>query len=140
MQELTGGVLILRNKFLLILFRGKDFLPCGVADLVLERERALGGRQLFEEGARLNAVEALEVADEPVVSTSNAGTLSEFQDMQTKFGDLGKGNVEFEQQLAAEKEKLERELRKEEQKLFIVSMKSLYCKLTYCNFISYCCL
>lgn len=120
MQHLTGGVLLLRNKFLIILYRGKDFLPCGVENLIVERERELQICQNHEEGARLKAIETFHLPHEPLEKTSKAGTLSEFQNIQSDFGDLKMGNREFELQLEAEIEDLERELRKQERKLFIV--------------------
>ncbi|KAH9675715.1 chloroplastic group IIA intron splicing facilitator CRS1 [Citrus sinensis] len=60
MQHLTGGVLLLRNKFLIILYRG----------------------------ARLKAIETFHLPHEPLEKTSKAGTLSEFQNIQSDFGDL----------------------------------------------------
>ncbi|KDO59071.1 hypothetical protein CISIN_1g041729mg [Citrus sinensis] len=119
MQHLTGGVLLLRNKFLIILYRGKDFLPCGVENLIVERERELQICQNHEEGARLKAIETFHLPDEPLEKTSKAGTLSEFQNIQSDFGDLKMGNREFELQLEAEIEDLERELRKQERKLLL---------------------
>ncbi|KAL5811667.1 hypothetical protein ACOSQ3_026617 [Xanthoceras sorbifolium] len=118
-----GGDLLLRNKFFIILYRGKDFLPCGVANLIFEREKELKRCQLQEEGARLKAIETFLVPDELPESTGKTGTLSEFQDIQTEFGDAEKGNREFELQLEADKENLERELRKQERNLFILNLK-----------------
>lgn len=123
LKHLTGGILLLRNKFLIILYRGKDFLPCGVENLIVERERELQICQNHEEGARLKAIETFCLPDEPLEKTSKAGTLSEFQDIQTDFGDLKMGNREFELQLEADVEELERELRKQERKLFILNIK-----------------
>lgn len=120
---LTGGVLLLRNKFFIILYRGKDFLPCGVADLVEERETELQRCQLQEEAARLKAIETFYLTDEPLVNTSTTGTLSEFQDIRSECGDLEKGNKEVEVRLEAETERLKKEIRKQERKLFILRMK-----------------
>ncbi|XWS47609.1 hypothetical protein CRYUN_Cryun14cG0166800 [Craigia yunnanensis] len=123
LKNLTGGVLLLRNKFLIIFYRGKDFLPQGVANLVVEREMALRRCQLIEESARVKVAETFQVADEPLAKISTIGTLSEFQDIQTKFGDLEKENNELEIQLEAQKENLERELRNQERKLSILNIK-----------------
>ncbi|XVF68367.1 hypothetical protein PTKIN_Ptkin10aG0199700 [Pterospermum kingtungense] len=79
LKNLTEGVLLLRNKFLIMFYAGKDFLP--------------------------------------------QGTLSEFQDIQAKFGDLENENNELEIQLQAERENLERELRNQERKLSILNVK-----------------
>lgn len=120
MQSLTGGVLLLRNKFFIILYRGKDFLPCQVAKLIVDREIELKECQLNEEGARIKAMETFHLDDEPSVNISNIGTLCEFQDIQNKFGELANGKGESELQLEAEKEKLETELRNQGHRLFIV--------------------
>ncbi|XP_038684037.1 chloroplastic group IIA intron splicing facilitator CRS1, chloroplastic [Tripterygium wilfordii] len=121
LKNLTGGVLLLRNRFFIILYRGKDFLPCQVADLVVEREMELRKCQTIEEGARQFAVEDLSMSDQPVANSSSIGTLSEFQDIQAKYENMGKGNKEVELQLQAEKENLKRELKKQERKLFILN-------------------
>ncbi|XP_022737625.1 chloroplastic group IIA intron splicing facilitator CRS1, chloroplastic-like isoform X2 [Durio zibethinus] len=123
LKNLTGGILLLRNKFLIIFYRGKDFLPQGVANLVVEREMALRRCQLNEEGARVKVAETFQVADEPLAKSSTVGTLSEFHDIQAKFGDLEKENNELELQLEAQKENLERELRNQERKLSILNIK-----------------
>ncbi|KAJ0042461.1 hypothetical protein Pint_18749 [Pistacia integerrima] len=120
---LTGGVLLLRNKFYIILYRGKDFLPSNVGNLIVEREVELKRCQLHEEGARLKAIETFCVPDEPLESSSKTGTLSEFHDIRTEFRNLEKGNGESELQFEAEKVKLERELKKQERKLYILNIK-----------------
>ncbi|EEF45655.1 conserved hypothetical protein [Ricinus communis] len=123
LKHLTGGVLLLRNKFFIILFRGKDFLPCQVADLVVKRENELKICQLNEEGARLKAIETSFTDDELVVKATKIGTLNEFQDIQVRFKELAKGYRDSKLQLEAEKEKLERELRIQEHKLLILKSK-----------------
>ncbi|CAK9138371.1 unnamed protein product [Ilex paraguariensis] len=123
LKNLTGGVLLLRNKFFIVIYRGKDFLPSQVANLVVERELELKRCQFHEEAARLKAVETFCVTDEPSLNTSIIGTLSEFQDIQSECGDLKVGNRGVEVQLEAEKERLEKELRKQEHKLFIIKKK-----------------
>ncbi|TYI56065.1 hypothetical protein E1A91_D11G183700v1 [Gossypium mustelinum] len=123
LKDLTGGVLLLRNKFLIIFYRGKDFLPQGVANSVMEREMALRRCQLIEEDARVKVAETFQVANEPLAKTSTVGTLAEFQDIQTKYGVLEKENNELEIQIEAQKENLERELRNQERKLAILNGK-----------------
>ncbi|CAF2136185.1 unnamed protein product [Brassica napus] len=121
LKNLTGGVLILRNKYLIILFRGKDFLSDEVADLVDDRERLLRRYQHFEETRRESDIEISEVvADgEQLEETSKTGTLLEFQELQRKFGDMEVRNLETE----AEKAKLEKELKSQEHKLCILKSK-----------------
>lgn len=113
---------MLRNKFLIILYRGKDFLPCRVANLIGKRETELKKYQLIEEAARVKAIEAICMDNGSTESTSSSGTLSESKYIQTKFSDLEKGNTEVEIKLEAEKQRLVRELREQERKLFIVSV------------------
>uniref|UniRef100_A0A2N9IVR1 CRM domain-containing protein n=1 Tax=Fagus sylvatica TaxID=28930 RepID=A0A2N9IVR1_FAGSY len=117
------GVLLLRNKFLIILYRGKDFLPGSVANLVAERETKLKRFQLYEEGARQKAIETIFLDNGPSEDTSLSGTLSEFQNIQTEFRDLKKGNSEAEIKFEAEKQRLERQLRMQEHKLYILNIK-----------------
>ncbi|KAM1114342.1 hypothetical protein TB2_046978 [Malus domestica] len=120
---LTGGVLLLRNKFIILLYRGKDFLPCGVSDLVAKREIELNRWQLHEEHARLKAIETFSEDDEPLGSTGTVGTLSEFHNIQTEYGDLIRRNKDIEIKLEAEKARLGRELRNQEHKAFILNRK-----------------
>jgi hypothetical protein len=60
-QHLTGGTVILRNKDFIILYRGKDFLPGGVAQTVIQREAQVHDEQVKEEEARLKAVDSLQM-------------------------------------------------------------------------------
>lgn len=114
---------MLRNKYIIILYRGKDFLPGELVDLISEREMELEKFQLHEEHARLEAIESLSAADVTKANTGLIGTLSEFQDIQTAYGDLRKGSTGVKLPFEAEKERLEKELRKQERKLCIVSFK-----------------
>lgn len=125
MQRLTGGVLILRNKFFILLYRGKDFLPGKVASSVHERELELRDHQLKEEEARAKAIEAIEslnAIDESVCSTSNIGTFSEFKDIQANYLPLNNGTSTEKIKIEAEKVNLTKELKDEEHKLLIVSL------------------
>ena len=135
MQCLTGGVLLLRNKLIIIIYRGKDFLPGQIADLISKREMELEKCQLHEEHARLEGVEKFCVADKPQENMGLAGTLSEFHDIQLEYGDPEEGHKEVKLPFEAEKERLEREIRKQEHKLFIVSFKvlKLYCHCYTCS-------
>ncbi|KAE8695193.1 Chloroplastic group IIA intron splicing facilitator CRS1 [Hibiscus syriacus] len=123
LKNLTGGVLLLRNKFLIILYRGKDFLPQGIANLVMEREMALRRCHLIEEGVRVKVAETFQVANEPLAKTSTVGTLSEFLEFVAKYGELEKENNELDIQIEAQKENLEKELRNQEHKLSILNGK-----------------
>jgi RNA-binding protein YhbY len=120
-QYLTGGVLILRNKYLIVLYRGKDFLSDEVADLVEDRERLLSRYQHFEETKRESDIELLEVVTngKQLKETNKSGTLLEFQELQRKFGEMDPRNLETE----AEKARLEKELKSQEHKLSILKSK-----------------
>lgn len=111
---------MLRDKFLIILYRGKDFLPDGVAKLIAERETELKRCQLHEEGARLKAIDAVCVEYVATVNTSTSGTLSESQNARTEFRNPKTENTEVEIKLEAEKQRFEKELRNQEHKLCIV--------------------
>jgi len=120
MQRLTGGVLLLRNKFYIILYRGNDFLPKRVAALVENRELELRSFQFDEEVARMKALEAFSPIDEVPQDTSTSGTLTEFKKIQTKFEDTKNGNKELNLQLEAEICRLEKELKDKQHRAFIV--------------------
>eukprot|EP00268_Persea_americana_P014992 TRINITY_DN16793_c0_g1_i1.p1 TRINITY_DN16793_c0_g1~~TRINITY_DN16793_c0_g1_i1.p1 ORF type:complete len:763 (-),score=164.69 TRINITY_DN16793_c0_g1_i1:455-2743(-) len=124
LKRLTGGVLILRNKFYIILYRGKDFLPPSVANSIAERETEIKTQLLDEEAARSRAVESFHAIDESLRIPSTSGTFSEFQYIHTKSGHLQDENWEIKVQLEAEKERLEKELRKQERKLLILQLKT----------------
>lgn len=123
LKRLTGGVLLLRNKFFIILYRGKDFLPGNIADVVVEREMELKQWQLHEEDARLRAAGALHMDTETTADTSLVGTFSEFQNIQTICGKINGTNSNDEVKLEAEKERLGKELRIQEHKLSILRFK-----------------
>ncbi|GFY86770.1 maize chloroplast splicing factor-like protein [Actinidia rufa] len=118
-----GGVLLLRNKFFIILYRGKDFLPCGAANLVVEREMEIRKCQLQEEAARQKAIETFCINDESFVNTSTSGTLQEFEDIQSECAKLKNGNTDVDVQLEAEKERLKKQLKNQARKRYILKMK-----------------
>lgn len=122
---------MLRNKFMIIIYRGKDFLPCGVANLVADREVELKRCEVQEEAARLKAVGTTCLTIEPSISTSTIGTLSEFLDIQSECGDLEDQNKEVKVQLEAEKGRLEKELRQQEHKLFLVCVEIFIISLNF---------
>ncbi|KAI7728759.1 hypothetical protein M8C21_028688 [Ambrosia artemisiifolia] len=123
LKLLTGGVLLLRNKFYIILYRGKDFLPPDVADLVTNREMEIKSFQLQEETARANTVETFDYLDQPSSDCSTVGTLKEFQTIQSEHEGFKAGISEAEIQVEAEKLKLEKEIRIQERKYLILKMK-----------------
>ncbi|KAI3946441.1 hypothetical protein MKX01_017657 [Papaver californicum] len=122
-KRLTGGVLILRNKFFIIFYRGKDFVPPRVASLIVGRETELKHCQVEEEGARQKALESFHVTNKEVQNNCTVGTFSDFRDIQAKYGlpEIGHGVVDVEKE--AEKERLEKELRMQKHKLEILQAK-----------------
>ncbi|XP_061338331.1 chloroplastic group IIA intron splicing facilitator CRS1, chloroplastic-like [Gastrolobium bilobum] len=120
---LTGGVLLLRNKFYIVLYRGNDFLPRRVAALVEKRELEHRSCQLHEEVARTRTIEAFPSVDDSPEDTSTSGTLTEFRKIQTKLEEIKEVNVDSNIQLEAEIYRLERELKEEQRKAFILNKK-----------------
>lgn len=120
----------MRNKFLIIIYRGKDFLPRGVETLVAEREVELFECQLQEEAARLKASRLMQTIEtyfmdiESSMKTTRSGTLSEYKDIQSESAILKDGNSEINVELEAEKERLKKQLRNQGRKLHIVRIES----------------
>lgn len=126
MQQLTGGVLILRNKYFIIFFRGKDFLTGKIVNLISEREQMLKSKVFLEEDARLEAAKTLEVRKLPCFDTSTSGTFAEFQAIQNS---LPSKDISWETrvQISAEKEMLDKELKRLQWRHSIVSVTLLFC-------------
>nr|GMD51977.1 chloroplastic group IIA intron splicing facilitator CRS1, chloroplastic isoform X1 [Ipomoea batatas] len=122
LKRLTGGIILLRNKFLIILYRGKDFLPSQVATLVAEREALLMRHQFHEESARLETTEIFSATYETSVNSDILGTLSEFQ-LFTDYAKQEVRNDEVKIQMETQKARLEKELRNQEWKLFMLKKK-----------------
>lgn len=123
LKNLTGGTLLLRNKFLIILYRGNDFLPVGVAKSIIQREMELQRWQLHEENSRLKANEFFCFDTGNMEEGAKAGTLSDFKDITVEYEDLTNGSTESKLQADAEKEKIIRELRMQERRLSILNSK-----------------
>ncbi|KAL9239016.1 hypothetical protein vseg_013375 [Gypsophila vaccaria] len=83
LKRLTGGTLLLRNKFFIVIYRGKDFLPKTVAAAVTERMDLTKKIEDAEEQARSGAIEAV-TSDEQAQAL--AGTLAEFYEAQARWG------------------------------------------------------
>ncbi|GJN03312.1 hypothetical protein PR202_ga20742 [Eleusine coracana subsp. coracana] len=111
------GTVILRNKDFIILYRGKDFLPSGVAQTVIEQEAQVYDKQVKEEEARLKAVDSLKMVDEFSSEESSAGTFREYQDFHANLAPEKAENEETLIELEAEKYRLEKELKDQEWKL-----------------------
>jgi hypothetical protein len=119
-QHLTGGTIILRNKDFIILYRGKDFLPGGVKQSVIEQEARVDAQQVKEEEARLTVIDSLKIFADSPSEESSAGTFREYRDFQVNHVNETTGNNETMIELEAEKHRLEKELKDQERRLFIV--------------------
>ncbi|OIW11951.1 hypothetical protein TanjilG_02158 [Lupinus angustifolius] len=58
LKTLTGGTLLSRNKYFIVIYRGKDFVPTTVASVLAEREELTKQVQDVEEKVRFRAVDA----------------------------------------------------------------------------------
>ncbi|TVU06455.1 hypothetical protein EJB05_49672, partial [Eragrostis curvula] len=123
LKRLTGGTVILRNKDFIILYRGKDFLPGGVAQTVIQREAQVHDKHLKEEEARLKVVESLQMTSGFSSEGSFVGTFREYQDFHAEFVHEKTENDNTIIELEAEKHRLEKELKDQEWKLFTLHKK-----------------
>lgn len=83
LKMLTGGVLLLRNKYYIIFYRGKDFVPPTVAAVLAERQELTKQIQDVEEQTR--SVPA-KVAPLTTDGQAVAGSLAEFYEAQARWG------------------------------------------------------
>ncbi|CAH8352559.1 unnamed protein product [Eruca vesicaria subsp. sativa] len=83
-KTLTGGVLLLRNKYYIVIYRGKDFLPLSVAATLAERQELTKEIQDVEERVRTRDIEATQPVGDKV--PAEAGTLAEFYEAQARWG------------------------------------------------------
>jgi hypothetical protein len=74
-----------RNNDFIVFYRGKDFLPSELAEVLLERERLVKSLQ-DEEQTRLNAASSISTTSEAYVQTTVAGTLGETLEASSKYG------------------------------------------------------
>nr|CAB3482778.1 unnamed protein product [Digitaria exilis] len=123
LEHLTGGTVILRNKDFIILYRGKDFLPGGVAQTVIRREAQVHDGQVKEEEARLKAVDSLQMISGLSSEESSVGTFREYEDFQAEHAHGNTENSNTIIELEAEKHRLEKELKDQEWKLSILNKK-----------------
>lgn len=112
----------MRNKFYILLYRGKDFLPKRVADLVERRELELKSCQLHEEVTRLKASQAFSSIEEfqRPQDTSTSGSLTEYMEIRNKHENIKEVDVDLNVPLEAEIYRLEKELKEQQRKAFIV--------------------
>lgn len=113
---------MLRNKYYIVIYRGKDFLPTSVAAALAEREELTKQIQDDEEKVRSKGVEApLSGHNE---GKALAGTLAEFYEAQARWGkDIS--SEEREKMIEdASRAKRARIVKRIEHKLAVVSISS----------------
>lgn len=93
LQTLTGGVLLLRNKYYIVIYRGKDFLPTTVAAALAERQKLTKQVQDLEEQVRIREIDQkIQKGAMDMVGSGEeegqalAGTLAEFYEAQARWG------------------------------------------------------
>jgi RNA-binding protein YhbY len=129
-KRLTGGVLLLRNKYYIVIYRGKDFVPTTVASALAERQELTKEIQDSEEKMRRREPLPLAAVTEEKndVTSENgqvalAGTLAEFYQAQAQWG-REKTAEEHERMIeAASRTKTVRVVKRLEHKLFIAQSK-----------------
>ncbi|MED6109773.1 Chloroplastic group IIA intron splicing facilitator CRS1 [Stylosanthes scabra] len=85
-KKLTGGVLLSRNKYFLVFYRGKNFLSAEVTQALKERERMAKAMQDEEEQARLRASSLVLPTINNSEISAEAGTLGETLVADAKWG------------------------------------------------------
>ncbi|KAJ1687391.1 hypothetical protein LUZ63_018781 [Rhynchospora breviuscula] len=84
LKRLTGGTLLQRNKFYIVIYRGKDFLPSTVASALAERQELADDIQNIEERTRGFVGESLPESE--VDGNAPVGTLAEFRQAMAQWG------------------------------------------------------
>lgn len=111
----------MRNKDFIILYRGKDFLPRGVKQSVIKQEARVDAQQVKEEEVRLTVIDSLQMFTGLPSEETSAGTFREYLDFQLNHVQETTENNMALTELEAEKHRLEKELKDQERRLFIVS-------------------
>ncbi|QHO01114.1 Chloroplastic group IIA intron splicing facilitator CRS1 [Arachis hypogaea] len=84
LKKLMGGTLLIRNKYFIVMYSGKDFVPTSVATVLVERQEMTKQVVDDKEKARCRAIDVTQSgADE---ATTQVGSLAEFYEAQTCWG------------------------------------------------------
>ncbi|CAJ1936888.1 unnamed protein product [Sphenostylis stenocarpa] len=125
LKKLTGGTLLLRNKYYIVIFRGKDFVPTSVAAVIAERQEMTKHMQDVEEKVRCKVHDVAPSREDE--STAQAGSLAEFYEAQECWGrDISTEEKDRMMQDAA-KSKHAKLVKKIDRKLAVVSI-YLFCE------------
>ncbi|XP_057447041.1 CRM-domain containing factor CFM3, chloroplastic/mitochondrial isoform X2 [Lotus japonicus] len=87
LKTLTGGTLLLRNKYYIVIYRGKDFVPTDVAAVLAERQELTKQVQDVEEKVRCRAVDATSGQGE-ATTPAGAAVLAERQELTEQVQDV----------------------------------------------------
>ncbi|KAM7482996.1 hypothetical protein LguiB_007579 [Lonicera macranthoides] len=120
LKKLTGGVLLLRNKYYIVIYRGKDFVPTSVASALEERQEMTKQMQDVEEKMRRGVAEATSVSGN---GQAAAGTLAEFYEAQAQWGREITAEEHEKMIEAASRTKTVRVVKRLEHKLFLAQAK-----------------
>ncbi|RZC74834.1 hypothetical protein C5167_050316 [Papaver somniferum] len=123
-KKLTGGTLLLRNKYYIVIYRGKDFLPASVEAALMERHELTKEIQDTEEKVRAVAFEH-PTHLETTTGTALAGTLAEFHEAQARWGREISAEEHMQMKEEAVKAKNARVVKKIEHKLDVAQAKML---------------
>uniref|UniRef100_A0A0D9WJF6 CRM-domain containing factor CFM3, chloroplastic/mitochondrial n=1 Tax=Leersia perrieri TaxID=77586 RepID=A0A0D9WJF6_9ORYZ len=120
-KNLTGGTLLLRNKYYIVIYRGKDFLPTSVAAALAEREELTKDIQNVEEQRR--CIPIVHSTDDSLDGHALVGTLAEFQEAQARWGREVTAKEKEEMKEASSRLVKEKLFKKLEHKLSIAQAK-----------------
>ncbi|KAF8399120.1 hypothetical protein HHK36_014985 [Tetracentron sinense] len=123
LKNLTGGVLLLRNKYYIVIYRGKDFVPSSVAATLAERQELTKHIQDVEEKVRSGAAGAASVGEDE--GKALAGTLAEFYEAQARWGREISAEEHEKMKEEASKVKTSRVVKRIEHKLDVAQAKIL---------------
>lgn len=119
-QNLTGGSLLLRNKYYIVLYRGKDFVPTSVAAVLAERQKLVNQVQDVEEKVRCGSVDAIPSGEDAAIT--QAGSLAEFYEAQSRWGRDVSAEEREKMMEEAAKAKSIKLMKKTKHKLAVVSV------------------
>ncbi|CAK9167839.1 unnamed protein product [Ilex paraguariensis] len=122
LKKLTGGLLLLRNKYYIVIYRGKDFLPTSVAAALAERQEMTKQIQDVEEKVRGGPSDAVAMDED---GQALAGTLAEFYEAQDRWGREPSAEAHEKMIIEASRAKTARVVKRLEHKLSIALAKKL---------------
>lgn len=129
--------MLLRNKYYIVIYRGKDFLPTSVAAALAEREELTKDIQNVEEQKR--CIPVVHSMDDSLDGHALAGTLAEFQEAQARWGREVTAKEQEEMKEASSRSVKEKLFKRLEHKLSIVSIFCMFsdktCLILYCHFL-----